>query len=461
MRRRTALAALTAFALIPGLMALVPTAANADTALTLTPTADSVVNAASPTTNIGGSLSRMDATPATERQVYIKFAVAGVPAGDAVESATLRLVNTDTSTGTVTVSNTASTWAENTINWSNKPVAGSQVTSGTLAAGSGVASTFDVTSAVKGNGDVSLVLKTTDAGIRTIGSRENATVALRPQLVIQTKTPPPPVAWGSSVETRGQTPRNAMLREESTMGKGAIRVYGQAPSFPTMYDPLDDRTLVYSFKGANPAQVLSGAIDAQFRQFLTDAKAYVGDPANPTAKVIWSYYHEPEDNIAAGNFTAADYRAAWGRLINISNEPAFVNEPDIKSSLILMKYSLQTGSGRVFEDYYNPGVDILGFDTYKWDTATSVASMIDPIVSLAAAKGKPWAIAETGVSVKHTDAQRQTALHDLAAYAATRPQLPAYVTYFNSDPGGPSEWNWPIDDEPVMANAWKSGQDGV
>src|SRR3954451_2471549 len=130
-----------AAALSVGLLTLTPTTANADTAPTFTPTADSVVNAATPTTNIGGVLSRLDAPPATERQTYIKFTVTGIPAGDTVESATLRLVNTDTSTGAVTVSTTPTTWAENTITWNTKPTPGAQVTSGTLAAGSGVATT--------------------------------------------------------------------------------------------------------------------------------------------------------------------------------------------------------------------------------------------------------------------------------------------------------------------------------
>ena len=82
-------------------------------------------------------------------------------------------------------------------------------------------------------------------------------------------------------------------------------------------------------------------------------------------------------------------------------------------------------------------------------------------IAVANVHGKPWAIAETGVSVKHTSAQRRTALHDLAAYIATRTPKPRFALYFNSDPGGPSEWNWPIDDEPTMADAWRSGQDGA
>lgn len=454
-------------ALMGGGLTLAATAANADTTLTATTTDDATANVAQPNTVIGGTILRVDAATASERNTYMKFTVSGVPAGDSIASASLRLVNTDASTGNVLVNSTASSnWAESTLTWTNKPLLGTFRSAGTLAPGAGVATSYDVTGAVTGNGTVSLMVRTNNTAgtVLAFGARDNANTALRPQLIMKTKTPAPPatIAWGSSVENRGQTARQALLRVENTMGKGAIRVFDQSPAFPTQYAPLDDRTIAYSFKGT-PTSIIAGNSDAAFRQFLTDAKAYTTDPANPTAKVYWTYFHEPEDDIAKGNFTAADYRAAWAHLIAISNEAA-LNTPDVQSALILMKFTLEAGSGRTFTDYYPPAVDNLFWDTYKFQTTTSIASMVDPLVANSNQFGKPWGIAETGVSVHHTDAARQTALHDLAAYIATRATKPRIVTYFNSDPCGtscPSEFNWPIDDEPVMANAWKSGQDGV
>lgn len=454
--RRPFAALLSVLSLIAGLTALAAPAANADTALTFGAAADSVVNASVPDTNIVGVLSRLDARAASERHIYMRFTVTGVPAGDDIESASLRLVNTDASTATVTVNSTANPWAENTITWNNKPASGALRATKTLAPGSAVATDFDVTSAVTGNGDASFLLTTTLQNVLTIGARENTNTALRPQLLIKTKTP---VAhWGSSIEQRatGETRRDALLRVEQTMGTVTPRIYGGGNlAWPANIDPLDGRSMVWSFNKP-PQEVLAGTHDTAFRQFIASADTYL--KANPDAEVYWSYYHEPEDNIAAGAFTAQQYRDAFTRLITISRE---VNNPRLVSTLILMEYSLQPGSGRTFSDYFAPSVDMLGFDTYKWDPNTRIAAMVDPIIAVANVHGKPWAIAETGVSVKHTSAQRRTALHDLAAYIATRTPKPRFALYFNSDPGGPSEWNWPIDDEPTMADAWRSGQDGA
>src|SRR4051812_11316754 len=454
--RRPFAALLSVLSLIAGLTALAPTAADADTPLAFGAAADSVVNASVPDTNIGGVLSWLDARAASERHIYMRFTVTGVPAGDDIESASLRLAHTDPSTGTVTVNSTPHSWAENPITWNNKPASGALRATKTLAPGSAVATDFDVTSEVTGNGDASFLLKTTLQNVLTIGARENGTASLRPQLLVKTKTPV--LHWGSSVEIRraGEPRREAMLRIEQTMGAITPRIFGRnSLAWPAGLEPLDGRSMVWSFK--RPAQeVLAGTDDAAFRAFIADADTYLD--ANPQAEAFWSYSHEPEDNIAAGAFPAQQYRDAFTRLIPISRE---VNTPRLVSTLILMKYSLQPGSGRTFSDYFPPSVDVLGFDTYKWDPNTRIASMVDPIIAVANAHGKPWAIAETGVSVKHTSAQRQTALHDLAAYIATRTPKPRFALYFNSDPGGPSEWNWPIDDEPTMANAWNSGQDGT
>lgn len=461
--RRPFAALLSVLSLIAGLTALAAPAANADTALTFGAAADSVVNASVPDTNIVGVLSRLDARAASERHIYMRFTVTGVPAGDDIESASLRLVNTDASTGTVTVNSTSNPWAENTITWNNKPASGALRATKTLAPGSAVATDFDVTSAVTGNGDASFLLKTTLQNVLTIGARENSNAALHPQLIIKTKTAAQPIAWGSSVEIRnGETRREALLRTEATMGKGALRYYhapGQGPNWPTSVDPLENRSLVYSFR-YDPAQVLAGNADAQFRRFLTAAVNHLSDPPNPTARVYWCFDHEPEDDIARGAFTAKQFRDAFTRFINISHESAF-NNPRLQSTLILMKYTLQANSHRTFADYFAPAVDVLGFDTYMWETNTSIPSMIDPVVAIAQQYGKPWAIAETGITAELASGPRQAALHDLAAYLATRTPAPEYVTYFNSDPGGPSRWNWPIDDEPTMADAWRSGQDGA
>src|SRR3954451_7255423 len=99
--RRPFAALLSVLSLIAGLTALAPTAANADTALAFGAAADSVVNASVPDTNISRVLSRLDARAASERHIYMRFTVTGVPDGDDIQSTRLRLGRHASSPGTV------------------------------------------------------------------------------------------------------------------------------------------------------------------------------------------------------------------------------------------------------------------------------------------------------------------------------------------------------------------------
>ncbi len=60
-------------------------------------------------------------------------------------------------------------------------------------------------------------------------------------------------------------------------------------------------------------------------------------PLLPGIRIYWSYYHEPEDNIADGEFTLADYKAAWAPVVSLANA---AHNPDLHSTLILMGYDL-------------------------------------------------------------------------------------------------------------------------
>ncbi len=92
--------------------------------------------------------------------------------------------------------------------------------------------------------------------------------------------------------------------------------------------------VIVSFK-ALPTKILSGADDASLRHFFDSAPK--GHP------IYYSYFHEPEDNIAAGQFRLADYKAAWARVVSIANA---AHNPDLHSTLILMSYDLDPASHR-------------------------------------------------------------------------------------------------------------------
>ena len=119
-----------------------------------------------------------------------------------------------------------------------------------------------------------------------------------------------------------------------------VRVY--FPGLPGRYAwtsiaGVNKSAVIVSFK-ARPAAILSGADDARLRQFFATAPR--GRP------IYYSYFHEPEDNIARGQFTAAAYRAAWKHIAALADA---AGNPYLHATLILMSYDLVPGSAPELE----------------------------------------------------------------------------------------------------------------
>ena len=179
-----------------------------------------------------------------------------------------------------------------------------------------------------------------------------------------------------------------------------VRVY-----FPDLPGPyawtsiagVNKSAVIVSFK-ARPAQVLSGADDARLRQFFANA---------PRGHAIYySYFHEPEDNIARGQFTAAAYRAAWRHIVALAHA---AHNPYLHSTLILMSYDLVPGSHRHWKDYLPRGgvISVLGWDAYPVGSATNVhpqltppARFMGPAIAASRSVGLPYGFAEFGLSTK-------------------------------------------------------------
>jgi Calcineurin-like phosphoesterase len=172
---------------------------------TLSPVADSHVQADQPTTNFGTATAlRIDGDPVS--RAYLKFDVQGLTA--APTRAILKVVSPISSTTPFNVKSVAdTTWTETGVTYSNAPPIGATVASATPSAPNSVLS-FDVTSLVKGNGLVSFALDTTSTTSKSPPSRENPTVEYRPQLVIETSTTstPTPTPTGSTPTPTGSTP---------------------------------------------------------------------------------------------------------------------------------------------------------------------------------------------------------------------------------------------------------------
>ena len=211
-----------------------------------------------------------------------------------------------------------------------------------------------------------------------------------------------------------------------------VRVFYQGLPGPwTGPAGLVDRPVVVSFK-ASPQTILSRADDAALSAWFRSA------PTNRT--IWWSYYHEPEDNIANGQFTAAEYRAAWVHVAALARAAA---HPNLRATLILMCYTLNPASGRVFTDYYagSKVINTLAWDCYSKGFAAGryedPAKVFGNAIALSKSLGKPFGIAEWGSQLAAGDNGTRRSVWIDAVVSYLRQQGASFATYFDSNTGGP------------------------
>lgn len=212
-----------------------------------------------------------------------------------------------------------------------------------------------------------------------------------------------------------------------------VRVFQRgAPNWNvTKIAPSSDLSI--SFKIA-PKDVLSGAYDSRLRSWFQSA------PTN--VQVYWTYFHEPEDDVARGEITSADYRAAWQRISSIADETCRSN---LHATLVLMSWTLDPKSNRDFDDYY-PGsaaIDVLAWDPYNpWNNNTGYKdpeAIFGSVIAKSKAEGKPFGIAETGSTLMGSDTgvARAAWLREIGAYLRDNDAL--FVSYY--DAVAPSDQN--------------------
>lgn len=93
------------------------------------------------------------------------------------------------------------------------------------------------------------------------------------------------------------------------------------------------------------ASILNGLIAAGLRDF------------------IWGVYHEPEDDVANGTFTAVQWRAMQNRML--PKAKAIIAGVGGRTAIILMSYTANSKSGRNIDDYKVDVADLVGFDIYE------------------------------------------------------------------------------------------------
>jgi hypothetical protein len=227
-----------------------------------------------------------------------------------------------------------------------------------------------------------------------------------------------------------------LAQETSQFGHMSIvRVYYPglpgANAWTTGLPAANDSAVIVSFK-ALPTTILSGADDAALSDFFDTAPT--GHP------IYYSYYHEPEDNIAAGQFTLDDYKAAWARVVALADA---AHNPDLHSTLILMNYDLEKASGRNWKEYLPGGgiISTLGWDAYPQGSATNQdpqltppADFMGPAIAASKSVGLPYGFPEFALS---TPTGRPGWLTAVGNYLMTSGAL--FASYFDGNAQYPTE----------------------
>ena len=186
--RAAALVGLAAalIAVAPSTSSAAPSAAAATSGTVTTTAVQDSYTSQSNASATHGSLTYLaaDGVAGAERRTYLMFTVSGVPADATSVTASLRLDASSSSSSPFTVSAESTAWSSSTLTWNNQPAPGGQ-----LASRPGVSAgydAFDVSSAVRANGTVAFVVRTTSTAEVLFASRESN--GSPPQLVVSWTT---------------------------------------------------------------------------------------------------------------------------------------------------------------------------------------------------------------------------------------------------------------------------------
>ena len=228
--------------------------------LIFTPSADTYVSSANPSTNYGSATTlRLDASP--DLHGYLRFVVQGT-SGYPISRASLNLyANTTSSFGFQTSAVADTTWGENTVVYSNAPTLGSILaSSGPSVANSW--STLDISSYITGDGTYNLGILTSSSSAMSFPSREAGTNI--PQLILEMgsqnnpDTQAPSIPSGITASALSQQVNLAWNASTDNVGVTGYTIYRDGVSLTT----VSGSTLSFSDTSVSPSTSYNYALDA-------------------------------------------------------------------------------------------------------------------------------------------------------------------------------------------------------
>ena len=239
--------------------------------------------------------------------------------------------------------------------------------------------------------------------------------------------------FGASVYTAGRSWSQAVADSNATYGgMEVVRVF--YPGLPSAWPGPAGRVggpVVVSFK-VNPVDVLSGKHDAYLSNWFATAPK--------DRDIWWVYWHEPEDDVERGAFTAEQWRDAYRRIAGLADA---AENPRLTNTVILMCWTSNPRSGRSFDAYF-PGTDVveaMGWDCYSVSTSSAAYANPEDLYGTALAKtrelGLQFGVAETGSLLAPGDSDGTGRAEWLVSVGRwLNSQNAAFVCYFDSVVGG-------------------------
>ena len=227
-----------------------------------------------------------------------------------------------------------------------------------------------------------------------------------------------------------------------------VRVYYHLPpsnAWTTGLAEANHSDVIVSFK-ALPLAIMNGSDNAALENFFDTA------PRGPDT-IYYTYYHEPEDNIAHLQFTLKDYLTAWADVVRMADA---AHNPYLHSTLTLMSWDLSPYSHRTWTNYLPPGhiISTMAWDSYPDNGVgtPSPASFMAPAIAASKAAGLPFGFA--GINTT-TIPGRPTWYAELGDYVRSSGAL--FGTLYDNRYGGGlgGSGSFFVTDH-ASASAWKS-----